>query len=386
MTGFNESLGILVGALTIPPADPLGYAVPVWILQALSYLTLTLHFLAMNFTIGASLLVLWTYIRKQPGYDGVRHFLGSGLPLGVSYIITLGIPPLLFVQVLYGQLFYSSSVVLGAFWIQVIPAVMAAYGAYYYHKLNRRSRPRLQWLVVLASMGLLLWVGYIYVSNLTLSMSPEKWSGIYAQHPGGSILHHGEPSLHPRFLLFLAGSFAVAGLALIWRGVYLLRWGFEEAGRQSQKLGLRAFLLSPVVWIVAGAGVYATRTQDLLAMFDHAATIPLMTIGIVCGLLAVVFAFLSVGRQKALFPLVSSVGVTGVIASMVIFRDQARMAYLEPYFQLSSVPVNAQWGMLTIFLVSLVIGLALLVFLALKVVPKMAEGARERLAGASATR
>jgi len=373
-------LSSLTGQISLPPPDPLGYPVPPWILQALSYLLLTLHLLAMNFVIGGSLLLLWARFRKKPGHDGAAYFLGSGLPLGVSYIITLGIPPLLFVQVLYGQLFYSSSILLGAFWIQVIPLVIFAYTGYYYHKFNRAVRPRFQSLAIAVSVMLLLYVGYIYVSNLALSMSPEKWLGLYAQSPGGGVLHHGEPSLHSRLLLFLSGAFAVAGLALIWRGAFLIKWGFADEGTRCQRFGFNAFLISPAIWVIAALGVYFTRRTDIQAMFNYSsATTILLILGVISALIAGIFAYLSIGKKNLFYLILSSLGIFGSMASMVIFRDLVRMAHLEPYFKLSSVPVNAQWGMFLLFVITLVLGAAFLIIYSIKVIPRIAEQSRERI-------
>ncbi|MBU0640628.1 MAG: hypothetical protein KKB50_17335, partial [Planctomycetes bacterium] len=233
MTSAVTGLVLAMGAaIPLPDADPLGYPLPAWILRALAYLTLTLHLSAMQFTVGGALILLWARFRQGPGYAEAARFLGSGLPLGVSYLVTLGIPPLLFVQVLYGQMFYSSSVLLGAYWIQVIPVLILAYAGFYYHKLRRDRAPSVQGAVVAISVLLLLYIGYIYVSNLTLLMSPEKWGGMYAAAPAGNVLHHHEPTLHGRYLLFLASSFGVAGLALIWRGVFLARWGHAEQAGQ----------------------------------------------------------------------------------------------------------------------------------------------------------
>ena len=370
---------IVAGTLAMPPPDPLGYAAPVWVFQSLSYFTLSAHLLAMNFTIGACLLLIWTHFRNGPGHAGAKRFFGSSLPTGMSYVITLGVPPLLFVQVLYGQLFYSSSVLIGALWIMVIPAVLIAYAAFYYHKLQRETRPRYQWAVVAVATALLLCVGYIYVNNLTLSMSPEKWLRIYEAHPGGGVLHHGEPTVPSRYLLFLSGSFAAAGVALLWRGAFLIRWGFETEANKSQKLGFRAFLLSPVLWIVAALWVYSSRPEDIKAMFEFGSTTVLLAIGVVAAIVAAVFAYLSLGKRNLLFPLLSSLGVFGGMICMVVFRDRVRLEYFKPHLDIASIPVNAQWGMLALFLTAFVIALALLIVLMVRVLPKIAESARERL-------
>jgi hypothetical protein len=42
------------------------------------------------------------------------------LPTVMALLINLGVPPLLFAQVLYGRALYTSSVLIGAYWISVI--------------------------------------------------------------------------------------------------------------------------------------------------------------------------------------------------------------------------------------------------------------------------
>ena len=49
----------------VPPFDPMGLPLPSPILSAFAYLTLTLHFVAMQFTVGAAPLLLLSS-RKQP--------------------------------------------------------------------------------------------------------------------------------------------------------------------------------------------------------------------------------------------------------------------------------------------------------------------------------
>jgi hypothetical protein len=378
--GFVSVIASLSATPSVPSPDPLGYPVPTWIMQALSYLTLTLHLSAVHFTVGGALLLLWAHLRKRPGHDEIVHFFGSGLPLGVSYIITLGIPPLLFVQVMYGQLFYASSVLVGAFWIQVIPAVLLAYAGLYYHKLKRGNRPHLQGTVVAVCALLLMYVGYIYTNNLTLSMSPEKWMGLYARAPGGGVLHHGEPTVHPRYLLFLSSAFAVAGLALIWRGVFLARWGLGEAGRRSRLLGFRAFLLSPVLWVIAGIGVYLARPEDVQSLLsDGGVTWILIALGVASAVVAVSFAHLAVDECRLAYSLISSLGMVMVTGCLVILRDLVRLRVLGGHWDSSTIPVRAQWGMFALFVVTLAAGVVLLVVLGVKVLPGIAAGARRRL-------
>lgn len=373
------SVASVLPATVMPVPDPLGYPIPAYILQAISYLTFSLHLLAMNFTVGGAILLLWSMARKKSEYDGAAFFLGSSLPLGLSYVITLGIPPLLIVQVLYGQMFYSSSILVGSFWILTIPALTAAYAGYYFHKFKRDDLPRFQWLIVSASLLLMLYVGFLLVNNLTLSWSPEKWLAMYRDNPGGGTLNFSERSLHPRYTLFLGGAFAMAAIGLIWRGTLFNRWGHDKEGTFSQRFGRNAFILSPIFWGISALGVYMTRTDSIIEMFEEVnATVPLMAIGAVGFVLLAAGVFLSVGKKSWFYPLLASLGMFVVMTSAVVFRDLARLKTLEPYFTLDSVPIEPQWGMFVMFVIALLLGAGLLVFLSFKVFPNIAALSRER--------
>ena len=377
MAFWMSTMALLGSVGTVPSPDPLGYPVPAWLIRALAYLTLTLHFSAVHLTVGGALLLLWTLLHRRTGYERTARFLGAGLPLGVSYLITLGIPPLLFVQVLYGQFFYTSSVVIGAFWIQVIPAVLLAYAGFYYHKLRRDPGPGRRMVVIAACTLLLLYVGFIYVNNFTLATSPEKWIELYAGAPGGGHLVHGDRTIHPRLTLFLAGSFSVAGLALIWRGAYLERWGMVDAGCASRGFGFKALVITPVLWVVAATGWYAVQPDGIQALLNRAmAGWLLLGLWVAGGLVMVVFGHRATRSAGLWSPLVASLGMFAATACMVVLRDLYRIGRLAPSWDSSMVDVRAQWGMFALFVVFLVVGLALVIGLLTKTLPGMAAAAR----------
>jgi hypothetical protein len=66
------------------------------------------------------------------------------------------------------------------------------------------------------------------------------------------------------------------------------------------------------------------------------------------------------------------------VASFAVLRDRVRLDYLAGHFALSDVPVRAQWGMFTVFVLSLLAGLALLVVVTRRVAARAIAGARER--------
>ena len=49
----------------------------------------------------------------------------------MTFVINLAVPPLLFAQVLYGRALYTSSVLIGVYWISIIGILMLTYWLLY---------------------------------------------------------------------------------------------------------------------------------------------------------------------------------------------------------------------------------------------------------------
>ena len=64
------------------------------------------------------------------------------LPVLLPATITLGIAPLLFVQVLYGQYFYTSSIIVAWPWFLVLVLLTVAYYGFYYVSFQERAISR----------------------------------------------------------------------------------------------------------------------------------------------------------------------------------------------------------------------------------------------------
>ena len=63
------------------------------------------------------------------------------LPVMIALGINMGVPPLLFLQVVYGNLFYSSSVLMAVYWILIIPLLILAYYGTYIHIFRYGKSP-----------------------------------------------------------------------------------------------------------------------------------------------------------------------------------------------------------------------------------------------------
>jgi hypothetical protein len=341
----------------IPAFDPLGLPLPPILLQVLSYLTLTLHFAAMQYTVGGALVMLWAW-KKEPK---IARFFGTGLPLGFSYLVTFGIPPLLFVQVMYGQFFYSSSVLIGAFWISVIPLIIVGYGAAYWHRITRENRPKYQMLLIGTTTAIVLTIGFIYVNNLTLSMTPARWMNHYQANPGGGALNLSEPTLWPRYGFFIVPAIFVAGLTLLLRGGYLSRRN-PEAAKVSRRIGVNLAIGASVLQAIFSFALFSKLPKTIAAQL----TVPGIYSGLaiaatVLGLAALGVAILSTKRTGMGLAILAAHLYFVADACVVILRDLVRQLYLAPYYKLSEAPVVPQWGMFFGFVLALVLGLVFLI-------------------------
>ena len=122
-----------------PAVDPIPLPAPVWLFKALHILTLALHFISVELLLGGLLVAVWlNFYGSRRRHDAAAMLrldaaaaLARRLPIVMTYVINLGVPPLLFAQVLYGQALYTSSVLIGFYWIAVVFLLMACYWVIY---------------------------------------------------------------------------------------------------------------------------------------------------------------------------------------------------------------------------------------------------------------
>jgi hypothetical protein len=367
MMSVSELFPVLAASVPMPGFDPAGYPLPEWLLQILFNVTLALHLAAVYFTLGSCLLYLWCRARGGEHNLAISRTLGSCLPLGMSYLVTLGIPPLLFTQVIYGQQFYSSSVLMAGYWIQVPFVVILAYLCFYTHKLTRDSRPGIQTWLILAAVPLMFYVGFIYSNNVTLSMLPEKWLAVYNSHPDGFVLSHGESSVHARLLLFLAPVFCVPALALLFIGAFWKDTGSKVRGDVAHRLALGSYWLGT---ILTALGLLLVSRRLPPAILDTVLTLPLyrclLASSVVLLVLSAVVVSIAVYKATRVFAVLASLLLVGALISLLFLRDFVRREYLKPFFDPAAVPVVGQWGTFFLFLVIAVAGIAFLVVLGLR--------------------
>ncbi|MFH0757233.1 MAG: hypothetical protein V2B15_08105 [Bacteroidota bacterium] len=318
--------------------------------EVLLILTFFIHMVLMNFLLGGTLLSVWDLLRGKP----VKKASGA-LPALVALTVNFGVPPLLFVQVLYGHLFYSSSVMVAVPWILVIPILILAYYAAYIFIRKAGTAPGWSKGALMVTSLFLLYIAFVFVNNNTLAIRPECWR-IYFDNPGGWNLNLGEPTLWPRYLHFVLGALAIGGLG---RAIFYYFSKMDELEKRTEiKANLKIFGWITLIQLGVGTWFWLTMPEYVWKTFmggSMFATI-VMALSWIGTLLILHSSF--TGRFRL------SMFLGGIqILLMVVVRDLARAAYLDQVFSPSQLENVKEFSPLVAFLLVFVIGLVALYYM-----------------------
>ena len=345
-----------------PLSDPIPLPAPVLIFKLLHITVLSLHFVAVYLVFGGlligSLWNLWGRARKNADLVSGSGEIVACLPTTMTYLINLGIPPLLFAQVLYGSFLYTSSVLLGVFWISVIFLVIALYSSLYAGSL-RAEKGRGWWAFGLLALILGACVAKIYSSNMTLMLRPDAWLEMYRAHPHGTALPSGDPTLTPRWLFMLSGALTVGGLGLVVLGI----WKKHAPALKSLMLrhGGFAALIGAALQTALAFRIVQAQPEAVQAKLAASAVYHPLALGWLglAGLAAVLGAVAMLRREKASGLLGWSAALSGILltAATTTYRDGIRDAtLLANGFDVWNQKVVENWPIIILFLVTFVVG------------------------------
>lgn len=343
-------------SLLIPAPDTL--PAPGWLLNALLIITFTIHILLTNAMLGAGMIGFFHW-GKWPGSappSELDRGLAKRTAAGIALAVNFGVAPLLFMQVIYGQFIYVSSVLMAVFWISIFILAIGAYYAVYASDLvYEKLRPNTRWLMALAVL-LMIIVGWFFTKSIVLMINLEAWPQ-YFNSAGGTMMQTNDPSTLPRYLHFLAASAAFGGLALAIWGKRKTNTGLLETGQAMISRGLAWYGVASIINFAIGAWYLGALDSGVLAKIfgPDKITMVIFLLGVVAGLGSIPAAF---SRQLNFTIWLSVISVF----FMVLFRYAVREAYLSPYWQMSQLPVETQASPLLVFLLILALGIGLLVY------------------------
>ena len=346
----------------IPRADALPVASG-WF-TFLLYLTYYLHLLGTGVMFGGAAVAALGHFKGKtdPKWQRLGGDMSKILPFSIAFTVNLGVAPLLFLQVLYGNFFYSASILVGIPWLLLILVLIAGYYMAYWVVFRKGAGVKSKRVVSLLVVVLLTWIAFMLVNVNTLMMTPGKWRGMYQSAMNGMNLNLGELTLFPRLIMYLFMFMAIGGafVALF----YKLR---PNGGDETSTLGTRlgdlvsgyfSLLLAPAFLLVVFLQPPAIKEYFL----GGSLLWTLLVIAAALGFLAAGYLFF---RRKVM-------GASGLLAVLLVLfvfiRNHIRDLYLQPFQEaFSSLGDITQYGIMMLFFLVLVLGLAVVAWILWKV-------------------
>lgn len=345
-------------AVLVPAAESL--TAPHGWFQFFLMLTFPLHLLAMNAMAGTAIVAFISHLYPGRQYRTLSFELAKVLPFLVAFTVNLGVAPLLFLNVIYGQFFYTSTVMMGLFWLAIIPVMIIAYYMAYIYDFNFKRLGNLAPFFVLTVLILLLLVGFMLSNNMTMMLSPSSWLRWF-ENRGGTLLNLSDPAIISRYTHIITGSLAVGGLfvALYARTALKDDHIVSDAG---ERLGMGLFSWLTLLQFAVGSWFLFRLPSDVARRFMGGDAVS--TVLFALGLLLAA-ATLYAGFRRLLFP---ALWLTlPLVCVMSFMRDSVRTGYIAPYFDPTAVTVNVQWSPLIFFLATLLFGIGLIVWMLMMV-------------------
>jgi hypothetical protein len=361
---------------------PFGFPLPTAFYLTLFVLTLLVHVIFMNYVLAGSAYLAWVSLfsggMKQRQKAPTALVLRDWMPFAIGGAITAGVAPLLFVQILYKQPFYTANLLLSHRWMMILPVLIVAF--YLTYLLKTRlvggwpAAARI--LVGVGAFVCLAFIAYSWTENHVLILQgQEAWADFYAR---GAIVHF-QPSMIPRLAVLFFGAFPTMAVLVGWQlwGVnrrtgaapseqepapldspvsLVPRLSDDEAVFESRRLAAIAFagLLAALVcglWYFAIAGE-AVR-GELMTLF----ALPWFLLAL-AGLVLQATAWAATwqqGRFRAhLLSLASAGGVLSVLGAAVV-REAIRLTAMDVTAFYAQHEDAARVGGLVVFLVFAII-------------------------------
>jgi hypothetical protein len=331
----------------IPTADPLPLPSPPWLLWALLMLTFLLHLIPMNIVLGGSIISAVSRFRQNDDARRLAAWFGKLMPSAVAATITFGVAPLLFVQALYGRLFFSSSVLMARFWFAVVPILIVAYyGTYLISFRGEKVGKVLTPIVALLFAS----VAFIYCNDMSFMLRPQTFLGRYLADARGVQLNVTDPTFVPRLLHMLLGAIAVAGFVVVIYGAVKRRSDVRH-GEWALRHG--------ALWLAGATALNVATGMWWLLALPRDVILRLTPAWLAAGIVFSVITFaliLAAPHRRVVW---SGLALLATLVTMIFARDDLRRAMLDTAGFHLVTRTAPQWDVIALFAVLLVAALGI---------------------------
>jgi hypothetical protein len=345
---------------------PFGFDSSLAFYLTLYVVTFVLNVFFMTYVLAGSLYVAWATV--FPGRQGtprcqqpLARILREWIPFVLSGAITAGVAPLLFVQIIYREQFYTANLLLGWRWLVVIPVLIVAFYLLYLLKSKLVARWSFAARCVLATgvAGCFLFVAFCWTTNHLLGTNSAIWPDVYRTGSVVSML----PLLLLRLLTLIAGAFPTMAVLAGWQLWYLVRpddaeWHDVDTGRVS-KLAVGGLTVAAVFGVIYTMQLDGAVRANLVGT-PGAAWLAAVFIAVITQIAAWFFVL----RKETLAATMLAVITVGNIVALVgtaALREIVRLSQVD----LSRIAVHAEEartvGGFSLFLVAALIAGGLII-------------------------
>lgn len=327
----------------IPYVEPI--PVPPEIFIVLEQIFFLIHIILINSILGLGLIIFFQWSKNKDFFE-INKPLVKRIPILFALGINMAIPALLFIQVVFGHLFYSSSILMGTFWILIIPFLIIVYYSAYFHYRRFENSSYARYALLLMIL-IIFYIAFIFVNNLSMMENPERWSEYFSNRKG-TILLWSMLTVYPRFLHFLVASVAVGGL---FYSFYLSKTG-------KVKEGLKIFAYATIVQMFVGFLYVLSLPQRIMSKYlggDLQVTV-VFVLGILTALVSIFTALKGKLKGSIIFLFLT-------LIFMVINRYNLRVFQLEGVFSPAQLKVIPQWDVFALFVFVLFVGVVTIVYI-----------------------
>ena len=324
--------------------------------QGLLMLMFPLHLLLMNAMLGFAAVSLYARMKGGETDERLAHELAKALPVLIAFAINFGVAALLFLQVIFGQFFYTSSVLMAVFWLSVPLILIIAYSAAYLYDFRFATLGKRGGLLIALTLIGFLGIAFIYTNNNTLMLEPQRWVA-YFSNRGGTMLNTGSAATWPRYLHFMTGGFAAGGLFVALFGRFKERRD-PPLGARAVELGMNLFTTLTLLQIVVGFWFFIALPRAVMLLFlgGSVTATALLAVG-----LALALAALAAGFKRSV--VLSAALTIPLIFVMAFMRYAVRTGYLKPFFTPDMLKVAPEYSPLVMFFIILMVGIVTIVWM-----------------------
>ena len=317
-------------------------AAPLWLITMLHIATFTLHLIAMNFMAGGVVVILFGKFNDRWSDPAVRQLVKL-FPSAMAATVTFGVAPLLFLQLVFGRLVYSASIVSAWFWLMIVAVVIIGYYFLYGAAFAEKDRGKRIRTCLTISLFCFIYVSFIYSSVFSMAERPELIKMLYAGNQSGLVINPDIGSYIFRWLHMLTGAVMV--------GSFFTGWIGRNSG-EVFSVSRKFYLYGMAAAMIFGLG-YLMTLGDYMAPFMHSAAPFLLLVSVILSLGSLFFFFRKQFIPAGLMLLIS-------FAGMVATRFIVRLIRLKDFFDPAAIPVKPQWTAFAVFIICFVAAIGLL--------------------------